>query len=365
MKSEAHQKESTRERYRVFLRTFPAPEKLNAKHFRKRMKDVSPYTLRQEHAMAKRVLKFLKMKSDLDELKLPRRGESVTVEDLYSQEELRRVFDSTTETQMRAVLKVLYESACRASEVLSMTFENLTFHEDGTITAIVKGKTGTREVYLKESVPALKKWIDVHPSKSGHVWRSLKNPDKKMSYRTLYRQTAKVLKRAELKREKKRLVHMFRHTRITELVRMGVRGQTLHKLVGWTKGSNMEQVYVHLSTTDVENEVRAKVFGQDTLDKKPRPLLESKTCPRCGTVNEEESVICAECNMPLSDEGILKAVNTDERIKNLESELQRHKKTIDEQRKLIENLTTPLKDEMIRERVREILREELAKAEKD
>ncbi|MFQ5885065.1 MAG: tyrosine-type recombinase/integrase [Thermoplasmata archaeon] len=309
-------KESTLNMMRSILKNFPPPKDLNAAWFRKRKKKVTPYTLKKEFGLAKRVLKYLKVKNDLDTFELPKRMDSVTVKDLYTEKDLNKIFEAAMDYRDRALLKVLYESACRASEVLSMTHEDLEWAEDGLVTAMVTGKTGTREVYLKESVPALKQWIDIHPVREGPIWVSLRAPHQPISYGNLHHVVKIAVKRAGLKKPKRKLVHMFRHTRITELVKMGIRGQMLSKLVGWSKKSDMESVYVHLATADVKNEVKEKAFGMPK-DEPTKPLLSTTRCPRCGAENDGSAVICDRCNMPLSDDAIVAAMSKEDRVKEL------------------------------------------------
>jgi len=122
------------------------------------------------------------------------------------------------------------------------------------------------------------------------------------------------IERVGITRKVKRIVHNLRHTRITELVRLGIHGQALSKLVGWTKRSNMEAVYVHLSTEDVKNELHAKVFGIATKREKPRPLLESMTCPRCKAHNDQTARICSDCSMPLSNDAIIQALEKQKQL---------------------------------------------------
>lgn len=280
------------------------------------MKKVSPVTLRGELKLAKQVFRYLDLDtSDLERVKIKNMRETVTVEDLYTQEELDAIFGACLETRDRAMLQVLYESAVRASELLSMTFENIEFQEDDIATVIVKGKTGVRQVYVRDSLPSLRAWLNVHPTGKGEIWLNLRGPHNPLTYPGLFQMATKVIKRASLKRKKRKILHMFRHTRITELVRMGVRGQSLSKLVGWTKGSNMEAVYVHLSTADVENEVRTKVFGLEVDEARTTPLLKSTTCPRCDTSNDPQVRFCSKCNMPLSDDAIVNALQQQEQRK--------------------------------------------------
>jgi len=314
LSEQTHVSPSTLKLMRTRLKGFPEPDGLNTEWFRKRMKKVSPRTVRQELIQARRVLKWLgRDTTDLERVKLPRVKDTVTVEDLYTREELEAIFKACTHTRDRAMFQVLYESAVRASELLSMTFENIIFNDDGTAAVTVKGKTGTRQVPILESVPALRAWMDVHPNGKGKIWTSIMRPYGPLSYGQLHNVTGLTIDRASLKRAKKKIVHMFRHTRATELVRFGVRGQSLSKFMGWTKKSNMEAVYVHLSTEDVNNEIRSKVFGMDQEETTQRPLLSSTTCPRCQTKNDQNARVCSKCNMPLSNDAIVVAMQQKER----------------------------------------------------
>jgi len=314
LKDQTHIKPSTLNLLRARLRAFPASDKLTGAWFRKRMKEVSPSTVRAEVTLAKRFLKWADRDTaelEKDRLKLPRLEETITVEDLYTKDELAAILNACIHTRDRAMLEVLYESASRANELLTMTFENTSFNEDGTATIIIKGKTGTRSVPLFESVPALRTWLNTHPVAKGPIWCKLPRPHKVLSSRQLYGTMQQALDRAGIK-GKKRVVHMMRHTRATELVRRGVIGQTLSKFMGWSKRSNMEAIYVHLSTEDVTNELHAKVFGFDTDEETRRPLLESTICPRCKGKNEQDARVCSKCNMPLSDDAIVKALQQQE-----------------------------------------------------
>lgn len=297
---------------------FPDPDGLTASHFRKRIKQVAPSTVRAEVALAKRFLQWAdRDTSELDKknLKLPRVKDSVTVEDLYTADELASILKACMHTRDRAMLEVLYESAARSSELLSMTFKNTAFNDNGTATITISGKTGTRKVPLYESVASLRTWFNSHPTGEGAIWCNSKRDDKGkynvISGRRLYATLQLALDRAGIK-DKKRIVHMMRHTRATELVRKGLKGQYLSQMMGWTKKSNMESVYVHLSTEDMSNEIHAKIFGLGTKEKEAKPLLESTTCPKCNTKNPQGSRICSKCSMPLSDDAIVAAFQQQE-----------------------------------------------------
>ena len=323
---------------------FPTdPHDLNAGFLEKRLsrvpKSLSVATIHFEHTIAKTFCKwaiknnhteFETILEGLEAFDLPKRGRTtVTIEDLYTKEELDALIRVADSVRDHAIIQVLYESACRASEFLSMTFENIKFDNDKGI-AIVNGKTGTREIYLKDSVPSFRAWLNMHPTKTGQLWvasRVTYDKDKNPTYTTLTRSGLDLLIRRCLKRagikDKKKVLHMFRHTRATELVRRGVRGQMLNKFMGWTPGSNMEQVYVHLSTDDVKNEIYAKIFG-DVEDVQPDPLLTSGICPNCETPYPQGAVICEKCNLPLSNDEIVRALTEKDSLEKQVADLQQN-----------------------------------------
>ena len=331
------------------MESFPDPERLNGDHFRERMKKVSPATVHYEVGQARRFLKWANMDGSSlhkDKLKLPKVGESVTPEDLYTKEELDCIFKALEGGRDRAMVKVLWEAALRAGELLSMKIENLRFWSE-TITndegeevnrefasIIVSGKTKPRELLLELSVPELRKWINEHPvgeEGKGPVWISRRKENKVIAYAQLFQVVKTALGRAGLK-DSKRIIHMFRHTRITELYGAGFRGQSLSHFAGWTKSSNMETVYAHLSTTDMNNEYRAKVLGHGIIET-PRPKVTLATCLKCGHKNPHGASICDDCNTPLivnhakikeilEERG--KTTELEERVKYLEAQLEAH-----------------------------------------
>ncbi|TET12167.1 MAG: hypothetical protein E3J86_00895, partial [Candidatus Thorarchaeota archaeon] len=162
-----------KERERIF-RSFPDPDGLNGDHFRKRMKQVSPHTLHLELNLARRFLKWAKMDDSSlskENFTPPSRNKDVvTVADLYTHDELKSIINACTTSRDRALVQVLYESAARSGELLSMTFERLKFYTKRNFelaSIIVSGKTGTRTIPLKASVPSLKEWIEDHPTSKG------------------------------------------------------------------------------------------------------------------------------------------------------------------------------------------------------
>jgi len=246
---------------------------------------------------------------------------TVTVEDLYTTGQLDAIFKACSSTRDLAIMKVLYESAFRASELLSVTFERVEYLPDGTAEVIVNGKTGTRKITLCGSVPALRNWVNVHPVGHGPIWVTTRKPIVPLTYSGLHEVVSHVVNIAGLEVTKKRLIHLFRHSRITELRKLGITGVFLQQFVGWS-GNDMEKVYEHLSPEDVNNEIRQKVYGLGPITQAPAPLLYSRKCPRCSHENDQRAVVCESCNFPLSNDLIVQHLTEktllEEKVESLE-----------------------------------------------
>lgn len=287
---------------------FPDPDKLTVEHFERRLGEVrdknqSNKTVRLELTYAKMFLKWAKRDfSHLQGFDLGKMEKSVTTEDLYTQDELIAIFAAAEPLRDRPMLEVLYESACRAGELLSMTCEAIRPGKGDTLIVNVKGKTGNRDIILEHSVPNLQRWRDYHPTKKGLLWVSQKrdeNGDYKALSRTgLYLVAQKTIRRAGIT-GKKRKLHMFRHTRITELHKIGMQGLGLHGYVGWTEGSPMEKVYVHLDNSSILDEYY-RLHGYSEQEQ-PREALQIVKCPKCGMDNGPAENWCKSCHEPLTE----------------------------------------------------------------
>lgn len=85
--------------------------------------------------------------------------------EILTMEEIAKMIDVCDNTRDRGLVSVLYESGCRASELLDLKINSITFDEFGGV-ILANGKTGSRRVRLISSIPDLKAWLNVHPRKN-------------------------------------------------------------------------------------------------------------------------------------------------------------------------------------------------------
>lgn len=136
------------------------------------------------------------------------------------------------------------------------------------------------------------------------LWVDLHNPEKPLSYAGIYSQLRRIARKAEIK--KRVHPHGFRHTRATHLARIMTDAQ-LREQLGHGPRSHMPAFYSHMAGKDTE-EPLLREAGIDPA-KPPPSALRPKACGNCGHPNSPASVVCQECNRPLSDAMAFAAYN--------------------------------------------------------
>ena len=241
----------------------------------------------------------------ISKLSLKKPAPLKTAEDILTPQELEALYDATKTPRDRALLEVLYESMGRIGEVAMLKWGSLTFH-DNYITVALESKTDyPRKVPLHTSQIALKRWMDYYPieiTPEKYIFLIARSEGKKpLTYDGVRWMLQNVRKNAGI--TKRVTPHIFRHTRITDLMRMGVPEQTIKMLAWGTVTTDMLRVYAHLTPTDAENDLN-RIMGIDTKNEKPA-LADITTpiqCTGCGVINPKSNRFCGECGMPLAKE---------------------------------------------------------------
>jgi integrase/recombinase XerD len=225
---------------------------------------------------------FLRVLKDRNQRDLPKH--------ILSPEEVGKLIASCESLRNRALVHVLYESGCRAGEVLRLRVGDVEFDHLGGV-VVVKGKTGMRRVRLIESVPDLQRWLTVHPQRT--------NPEaplflsKSGGFMTNER-LDDMLKQAARKAgiNKRVYAHLLRHSRATHLAKVLTEDQ-LRVYFGWSKTSHVPARYVHLSGRDVDDAL-ARLYGMGNGQG-------GRVCPRCGFLNPSGGLYCSRCSAVLSE----------------------------------------------------------------
>jgi ribosomal protein L40E len=111
-------------------------------------------------------------------------------------------------------------------------------------------------------------------------------------------------------------LHLFGHTRLTELASSDLGEQTLKALAGWSSSSKMAGTYVHLSTRNVEESLLSKAYGIKMEDKTGKEKF--RVCHKCDEVNPYFANLCQRCKTPLNEKELVQATLSDEKVKEIE-----------------------------------------------
>jgi integrase/recombinase XerD len=229
-----------------------------------------------------------------------RNSDHVLPEEILTQDEIRRMVEVASNLKEKAMISVLYESGCRAGEFLSLKIKNVQLDDFGAV-LITEGKTGGRRVRIVASAPTLAMWLDSHPLKNdpaAPLWVSsaTNRKNRPLEYRGFVKALEKIAEDAEVK--KRVNPHSFRHARATHLANSLTEAQ-MKELFGWTQGSKMASIYVHLSGRDVDNAL-LQLYGLKIPENRTVNAKDMmKTCPRCNERNAWDSKFCRRCAMVL------------------------------------------------------------------
>lgn len=179
----------------------------------------------------------------------------------------------------QAMLWTLWDTGFRAQELLSLRIGSVSLDGDGARLDLppqnrtrFRLKTGPRSIYVVECVPALRAWLGVHPADGDPTAplfcssrdRSGMTP---IHYNSLHAVVRRASDKAGLNLDRATKTvspHDFRHTRATRAARAGWVEAKLRAYFGWSPGSNMPSVYVHLAMDDLREQVRRDA-GVDDL----------------------------------------------------------------------------------------------------
>lgn len=202
---------------------------------------LSAWTKHDYKLALRKYLAFLGKDDLADEIRLTSVHGEKLPEELLTPDDVRELLEVSRRLEDRAFLLVLWESGCRIGELLNLQRKRVSFDCLGAI-ILVEGKTGMRRVRLLESAPVLDEWIsETAPKQDQRIFGN--------TYRAYTKRLQVLAHRAGI--VKRIYPHLFRHSRATYLASYLTEVQ-LCVFMGWTVGSTMARIYVHLSGADLD-----------------------------------------------------------------------------------------------------------------
>lgn len=216
--------------------------------------------------------------------------------DLITNDDMKKILTLDMHARDKAFIVSLFESGCRISELGNASIGGLKFDTEGVILMTAASKTITRPVRLVLAAPYLREWLEMHPQRNdpnAALWVSIEKRGfgRHVTYNRLRDLVQQHMKRAGI--EKPAKPHMYRHSRATLLVSV-MKEIQMCRYLGWKLGSNMPQVYVHLSEKGVEAPILAQ-HGLAARGGEEVKVLSPKICVKCGTFNMIHVQKCQKC----------------------------------------------------------------------
>jgi len=286
-------------------------------------KDLSAYSKHDYKLILKQFFKWLKDTDEYPELvkwiKVKKPKNRILPEELLTPDEVKALIRSAHHPRDKAFIAVLYESACRIGEMLKLKIKHVHPDRYGA-QLIVDGKTGPRRVRILSSSPLLATWLSNHPFRENPeapVWICVGTSDwgKLLHHNGAARILKECAQRAGV--NKRIYPHLFRHSRLTELARLGFNEFQLRTFAGWAMDSDEAAVYVHMSGRDVDDAL-LRINGIEK-EHKEEEAFRGIECQRCKVKNSPEAKYCNGCGLAFD---LKYAVEVDQRKEDMKEKIE-------------------------------------------
>lgn len=248
--------------------------------------------------------------------------DTVQPDELYTEEELQRLIAACRTSRDRALIIVMYESGARIGEIARLAWKDCIFDRYGVKLYISDQKTKKKRYSrLTLSTEYLATWKRDSPDSSPDApvfVRIRRRLESGVESEDVYvndpitRITVKSLLQ-RLKRatgiDKAIRPHMFRHTRVTDMIKANYQESAIKKSLWGNLSTPMFSTYVNLSEQDIDDEFLERA-GVEVVEETPsgmRPV----SCGECNTTNMPGNDFCYRCGVGLSEQ----AISQEERLK--------------------------------------------------
>lgn len=253
--------------------------------------------------------KFFRWKTD-DELpkwvrniKLIHKDTPVQPSDLLTQKELDLLLRTYTHPRGRAFAAVTLDSCQRVGAIGTLRIKSVEQNTYGALIYLSRTSrnlktTQPKPIPLTWSAGYLNQWLSIHPLRDdpeAPLWVNLHGRTRfeAMSYDALRAELLRTAEEAGLKR--KIHFHLFKHQKVTDMIKQGFSDQQIKFQAGWAPDSTrMMKIYGNFLDKDMVNSIYEK-HGLE-VEKKTVTL---KQCPRCHVILVPEARICHQCALVL------------------------------------------------------------------
>lgn len=234
------------------------------------------------------------------------RYDTTHADELFTDDELMQIISGAKNPRDIALIYVLYESGARASEVARLRWRDAVFDQYGVKLYLDDRKNETkRYIRLTMATAPLSQWRNAYPGiPEGDNPIFITNRNETLSYPNMVRVLRESAKRGGL--EKKIKPHLFRKTRITDMIRQNFQESAIKESIWGNVSTDQFKTYLRLKETDIDREfLRHAGIDLDDTELGEAPVLKPVTCSRCHYTNPPSSHFCSKCGLALTEDAAL------------------------------------------------------------
>jgi len=181
------------------------------------------------------------LKKDIGDIRIPRRERKMP--SVLTKDEIKLLIDSARNKKSKLIIKFLYSTGLRVSELVNLKKESLEPKEKIGWVRKGKGKKDRLFILPEKLIPELQVLMEKNPI---YIFSNSENP---LSVRTIQKIIATSRKKSNI--QKKVSPHTLRHSFATHLLENGTDIRKIQELLGH---SNLQttQIYTHVSTEELK-----------------------------------------------------------------------------------------------------------------
>lgn len=189
---------------------------------------------------------------------------------LFKPEEIEAMLHAAERPRDKALFVLLAETAARPQEIRDLRWSDINWEEKEVHLYSTK-TTRDRDLPIYHSYSYLRQWFEqwVYPDPKDRDYifpamASAHQPrDKPISTSYINRIIQRLADKAGIRRRVN--TYLLRHSRLTELYMLGVKGIEHNKFAGHVPGSKHQNVYVHLDNRDLKKALMEHVYSQEIV----------------------------------------------------------------------------------------------------